>query len=970
MTTKKISMNYNLSEQDLINYNQTNFSIENNNNIINNNTNDLNISGSSNDKSNENLIEIELKNIHMLILQRSLYTLKRRFQQNKKDIEFIYEKYKDKNYKNLKCINTQRLFDLYKEIMGILQINLLPYENFNELITADLMSGFNKEKYITMVNALVRFTRKNIEKYNTLFYENKLKKKKMKEEQKNKKNPKPEPVEATEKVKIVHKGKRGEIIDDFEKMIENNKNIKIEDMVFTINEDDMSILINKQLLYTDVIPLIIADFLQEYMKSNIYIGIILSNSFTNDNEDLNELNESIKSLYDKEIIKKYNNLNKIDPKEEKKEKLKNLLYESNNIDTQIKLYKELIVENSNKGIESSYLVEMIRKLKEKKLIIEKKIHEINKRKYFLSNVNSINSINSNEQYFNTLNTNNNLISIENNNNNIYHHPKMNKSKNNSKNNIVLNPISKRANRKEIRESNLFEIFSFYSKQHSLLGKTPTIDSVLQKEKHMNLSEFANFCKEFQIMVKTKKINELFLKYTKGVSYMSFNEFKEALSKMAVLVNEEKKAYIQEKINVNELNLMEIIEKEKKKKKKKKKKIPKNIQKENNSNEEIKNDEVNNNEKVKNVNETNGETKENKEENKEENKNEKKEEINNGIIQDNKEDNKEDKKEDDKKSNKLSENNILINDGNKGKDIKKKQTKRDEQLPNINSNPSINTNINTKEELEQKIAQLKNDYAILEKKTQIQLEEEFYLCLGIDDSSIYRKKMKGYVQPFLTRGKDTRNPEKNVKYPIKFNPKNIRDMYDLLMQRSEDLKKEKELKKIKEKDIQFEKRKKKFSQEIKKLEKDYGDKIKKDNYQQIKKSEEDYLKEKNNKLTWNIIQKCDYQSFLLNEDSNNSNSNMNNLGNKNNKVGRKKKLGTIQSHIDDIFVDQSNILFEKDDEDFINKVYSNQTRKQRQNFDNYIYNSRISPKHKKTENFVNNNHISIDSNKRYLLGKKY
>ena len=98
--------------------------------------------------------------------------------------------------------------------------------------------------------------------------------------------------------------------------------------------------------------------------------------------------------------------------------------------------------------------------------------------------------------------------------------------------------------------------------------------------------------------------------------------------------------------------------------------------------------------------------------------------------------------------------------------------------------------------------------------------------------------------------------------------------------------------------------------------------------------------------------------------------MNSLGNKNNRVGRKNKLSTIQSHIDDIFVDQSNILFEKDDEDFINKVYSNQTRKQRQNFDNYIYNSRISPKHKRTENFVNNNHISIDSNKRYLLGKKY
>ena len=99
-------------------------------------------------------------------------------------------------------------------------------------------------------------------------------------------------------------------------MIENNKKIEVDEMIFTINEDDMSIIVNNHLLYTDVIILIIADFLQEYMKNNINIGIILTNtSFANEND---ELNEGIKVLYDKEIIKKYNNLNKIDPKEEKK----------------------------------------------------------------------------------------------------------------------------------------------------------------------------------------------------------------------------------------------------------------------------------------------------------------------------------------------------------------------------------------------------------------------------------------------------------------------------------------------------------------------------------------------------------------------------------------------------------------------------------------------------------------------------
>ena len=271
MTSKKVSMNYNLSENDLVNYKQTNFSTESNNiNIINNSNNKLNISGSSKNKSPDHLIEIELKNIHMLILQRSLYILKRRFDQNKKELELIYEKYKDKKYKKLKCISTRHLIDLYNEIMSIIQINLLPYENFNELLTADLMSGFNKGKYSEILNSLTQFTKKNVEKYNKIFYENKLKKKKLK------KIPKLEPIEVTQQVNIIHLNKRGEIIDDFEKMIENNKKIDINEMIFTINEDDVSIIDNKRLLYIDVIPLIIADFLQEKMKNNIYIGIILS----------------------------------------------------------------------------------------------------------------------------------------------------------------------------------------------------------------------------------------------------------------------------------------------------------------------------------------------------------------------------------------------------------------------------------------------------------------------------------------------------------------------------------------------------------------------------------------------------------------------------------------------------------------------------------------------------------------------
>ena len=54
----------------------------------------------SKNKSNEELLNMELKNIQMLILQRSLFILKKKFEINKKPLEVIYQKYKDENYSN------------------------------------------------------------------------------------------------------------------------------------------------------------------------------------------------------------------------------------------------------------------------------------------------------------------------------------------------------------------------------------------------------------------------------------------------------------------------------------------------------------------------------------------------------------------------------------------------------------------------------------------------------------------------------------------------------------------------------------------------------------------------------------------------------------------------------------------------------------------------------------------------------
>ena len=114
------------------------------------------------------------------------------------------------------------------------------------------------------------------------------------------------------------------------------------------------------------------------------------------------------------------------------------------------------------------------------------------------------------------------------------------------------------------------------------------------------------------------------------------------------------------------------------------------------------------------------------------------------------------------------------------------------------------------------------------------------------------------------------------------------MHKILVQRHQELIKEKEMKQIKEKNILFEKRLKKFEEDKIKIQHKMS---MRNDYLQMKKNEEDYQKEKINKLTWAQIQKCDYDTFILNEKDKNKNN------------------------FNDIFTSQSN-QFEGDDADYL------------------------------------------------------
>ena len=663
---------------------------------------------------------------------------------------------------------------------------------------------------------------------------------------------------------------------------------------------------------------------------------MISTSNISDDVENVKLNQNIKNLFDNEILKFYQNLAKFDPESENKEKLKNLLFEMMNTENQIKTYQKIILEQTAKGMNVKHLLNMVKKLTDQKNIMQKKINEYsnsnisNKNNISINNINntkstfskenkkmqemnksnsSLNNINNKSKNkirnnnsklsigtnqlksVNYTNTDANYINININNENQSH---LITSNNNKEENFyyqhgVLFPETK----EELRNNSLLEIFYFYTKQHSFIGNTPTFEQFLKSEENLDLAEFGKFCVEFKILVKPQKIAEIFKKTSENSKNLSYKMFCEALKKLSVCANDEKKKYLMDRIKIYEMKLKEINDKNKKNENKEDKKQEENSkenlpgiksegEEENNkcldeNNNENKNEENKNEEENKENNEIKNEN-DKKSVNKEEQKEEQKEE-NNNI---------ENKKETEKPKEQKEPTNLKYYHQSKLKNAQNRKPITKKNKKNIKPKTSTFLIAESKEDLEEKISKLKEDYDKLNQKTNLQLIEEFYQYLELDDINAYRKKMFGYVIPFRTKENYSRFPIKSVQNPPKENKKIKKEMHKILVQRHQELIKEKEMKQIKEKNILFEKRLKKFEEDKIKIQHKMS---MRNDYLQMKKNEEDYQKEKINKLTWAQIQKCDYDTFILNEKDKNKNN------------------------FNDIFTSQSN-QFEGDDADYL------------------------------------------------------
>ena len=462
---------------------------------------------SINDNKKENLNKIKLDSIHLEILYRSLYILKKKFEKYKNEIKSIYTKYYPEQNKSLTqsdfpIIKIVNFFPLLQEIFEKIKITIPRLTDIKTLFNYDI-SKFDKnskehlESIKLMEKNLFLNNKKNLEKYNKIFYSKKI-----------------EPIvdyfirrgngnDLTEIKCITEYDRKGRVINTFNKLLEN---IGIKNSFKSITKnpkDEFDIIKEKgDSLYIEILPIILADFLQE------------NNDFAVIDLDINDKNfiSEIKSLFDENLIKKINsekdtniflsyknnnNINNIknnekinlSPEEQKK------LCETKKykLEKNIKFYQNLLTNKKKKNESYNYIIDFISKMESEKDRLDKEIKELTLK---------INAI-------------------------IFEEQKLERKKEKKK--------------EGKQDEKLHEIFNFYCSQHNAPSPYPTFAQIEYKGNHMNVSEFCKFCTEFKIPLKHDKLIEIYNKRVPLIdkSEIDYNEFIILLEKISVIMNENK-----------------------------------------------------------------------------------------------------------------------------------------------------------------------------------------------------------------------------------------------------------------------------------------------------------------------------------------------------------------------------------------------------------------------------------------------
>ena len=105
------------------------------------------------------IVEQQKQSIKLLILERSMYILKNKFDLNKEIINKIYFDNKE-GPENLCAIPLEKFVNVITRILDATNFLMIPFQNYNELITGDLLYD-NKEKCLEIINLINRYVIEN-----------------------------------------------------------------------------------------------------------------------------------------------------------------------------------------------------------------------------------------------------------------------------------------------------------------------------------------------------------------------------------------------------------------------------------------------------------------------------------------------------------------------------------------------------------------------------------------------------------------------------------------------------------------------------------------------------------------------------------------------------------------------------------------------------------------------------------------
>ena len=460
-------------------------------------------------KYNEKQIEkMKADSIRLAILYRSLYILKVKFEKYKKEVNQVYDKYYGGEKKKLesydhRVIRTSNFFPLVKDIFEEMKITIPKIIKPSDIFYFDVFNfDPNDPSHTESIKLMEKIvlSKSGLEKYNKIYYNRKIKPL-VDKFLKNKDND-----NVTECYKITEYDRKGRIVHTCDELLDM-MGIKggYKGLRKNPREEYDNYMKKGDILFVDTLPIIIADFLQvnpDYVVINLDL-------------DEKELINTLKQLYDNDILKKIReeeeknkNNKKEEPKEpeieetEEQKKLRELYAKKMKLEKTLQLYQDLLSKKKQNGESYKYILDFIDKIKAELDKINGELKEL------LKNANPNDAVEQKD---------------------------------------ILPPLKGKINETDLR---MREIFSFYCSQHRAPASYPTFAQISYKVNHMNVSEFCKFCKDFKIPLDIDKLMEIYNKREpiNENSEINYNEFLMILYKISLFLNENKKRKLMDKIN--------------------------------------------------------------------------------------------------------------------------------------------------------------------------------------------------------------------------------------------------------------------------------------------------------------------------------------------------------------------------------------------------------------------------------------